>query len=176
MNFAIRRILPTEGERLAQIRLAALLESPSAFGSTYAREVAFTPDDWAERARVSATGNERVTFFAFNEAAVGPRANVRPVGLVGAYRLDDEPEAIDLVSMWTAPEARRHGVGLGLVTAVIAWAKLLHVRTITLCVMPGNEAALALYARLGFVPTTEGQPLALDLCQGEVRMHLFLPR
>ena len=39
---------PDEWSRLREIRLASLLESPEAFGSSYEREIAFTEREWRE--------------------------------------------------------------------------------------------------------------------------------
>ena len=39
---------PDEWSRLREIRLASLLESPEAFGSSYEREIAFTEKEWSE--------------------------------------------------------------------------------------------------------------------------------
>jgi RimJ/RimL family protein N-acetyltransferase len=39
---------PDEWSRLRDIRLASLLESPEAFGSSYEREIAFTEKEWRE--------------------------------------------------------------------------------------------------------------------------------
>jgi RimJ/RimL family protein N-acetyltransferase len=39
---------PDEWSRLREIRLASLLESPEAFGSSYEREIAFSEKEWRE--------------------------------------------------------------------------------------------------------------------------------
>jgi len=39
---------PDEWSRLREIRLASLLESPEAFGSSYEREIAFTEREWRD--------------------------------------------------------------------------------------------------------------------------------
>ena len=41
------------------------------------------------------------------------------VGLIGGYEIDADPGCVHLVQMWTAPEARRQGVGRRLVEAVL---------------------------------------------------------
>ncbi len=47
----VREVTIDDWETLRDVRLAALREAPSAFGSTYAREAAFTPEQW--RGRIS---------------------------------------------------------------------------------------------------------------------------
>lgn len=58
-----------------------------------------------------------------------------------------------LRSVWAGPEARGHGVGDRLIGAVEGWARRSGGTTLTLSVMPGNEAAIALYQRNGFTET-----------------------
>ena len=52
--------------------------------------------------------------------------------------------------MWTAPDARRAGVGALLVRAVVDWATEIGSSSIGLWVTRGNGPAAALYESLGF--------------------------
>ncbi len=45
----VRRIGADEWSAFREVRLAALAESPAAFGSTLEREIAFDDDVWQER-------------------------------------------------------------------------------------------------------------------------------
>jgi hypothetical protein len=54
VDVTVRRVRADEGPVLKAIRLAALLESPSAFGSTHAAEVDQPDDDWTSRASLGA--------------------------------------------------------------------------------------------------------------------------
>ena len=56
MAAEVRRIRPDEGPRLRALRLRALADAPTAFGSTLAREEAFTDDVWRDRAAGGASG------------------------------------------------------------------------------------------------------------------------
>lgn len=163
MQVNVRRIRADEAGALKAVRLAALLDTPSAFGSTHEREVAFTDDDWAARASASAQGNDRTTFVA--------ELDGRIVGLVGGYADPATPGTVELVSMWTAPAARRSGSGRLLVQAVLEWATAVAGATeVGLWVTRGNEPAQRLYEATGFTETGDFQPLPSDPCKDELRM------
>lgn len=160
----VRRIRPDEGEALRRVRLAALSDSPEAFGSTYSREMLLTGDEWADRARRSASGSERALFFALDRESI--------VGLAGGYRPDGTAADVELISMWTDPSARRSGVGRRLVDAVIEWSRSVGAERVDLWVTKGNDPAEALYRAMGFVETGDYQPLPSDPCRDELRMSL----
>src|SRR5579872_3204529 len=164
MSIVVRRIQPDEVETYRRVRLAALSDSPAAFGSTYAKEQLLTDDEWAGRARLSASGSERATFFALDGETV--------VGLVGGYRRDVAAPEVELISMWTDPSARRAGVGRSLVNAVIEWAASIGAEKVDLWVARGNAAAERLYMAMGFAETGDYQALPSDPCRDEVRMSL----
>jgi ribosomal protein S18 acetylase RimI-like enzyme len=161
----IRRVQSDEGEALKAVRLAALSDSPFAFGSTHRAEAGRPDTEWAARARAGAEGIGRVSFFALLDDEV--------VGLIGAYR-PDEGAVVELVSMWTAPGARRSGVGRALVGAVLEWAASRSAATVRLWVTDGNTPALRLYESLGFRATGESQPLPSNSSLRELRMALDL--
>jgi GNAT superfamily N-acetyltransferase len=162
----VRRVRPADAGALRDVRLAALLDAPSAFSSTHSIEAALTDDDWQERATHSASGDERVTFLAW--------ADGRPIGIVGAGRPGGERQAVELVSMWTSPNHRRTGLGHALVHAVVEWARATEASEISLWVTRGNEAARRLYESFGFRMTSQQQPLESDPCLNELRMTLRL--
>ena len=154
----VRRIRSDDVELYRTTRLAALLDTPSAFGRTHAEEVAFADEEWAFRTNRGTEGDESATFFAEVEGEIA--------GLVGGYR--PEPGLVELVSMWVAPAGRRRGVGSVLVDAVVEWAG---DDPVELWVTRGNDPAIALYERCGFSLTDEVQPLPSDPCKDEIRMR-----
>lgn len=158
VTVSTRRIRADEGSLLRRVRLAALGDEPTAFGSTHAAEATNSADRWTELARERSQGPEHATFFAVDGCDV--------VGLVGGHRLDDS--TIELVSMWTDPAARGRGIGAALVGAVVAWAD---GAAIELWVTRGNDAAGRLYERCGFVTTGDFQSLPSDPCKDEIRMR-----
>jgi len=159
MAISTRRIRSADGRLLKATRLAALLDTPSAFGSSYEAEAPQSDVRWAELAAERAEGRDHATYFALDGDAV--------VGLVGGHRSADG-ERVDLVSMWTDPSARGRGVGDVLVDAVVEWAD---GSPVELWVTRGNDAALRLYERCGFAVTGDVQPLPSDPCKDEVRMR-----
>jgi GNAT superfamily N-acetyltransferase len=62
-----------------------------------------------------------------------------------------EPEGL-IVSMWTEPEHRRHGLGKRIVEAILAWGRANGVTRFTLHASPYGQP---LYEQAGFRPTNE---------------------
>jgi GNAT superfamily N-acetyltransferase len=149
----IRRIHADEGPTLRTLRLRALAEAPMAFGSTLAHERAFPDDVWRERAIGASLGCNRATFIA-------ERDN-QWIGLVTGLAHQDDPDNPGriLVSMFVDRAARRTGVGVALVEAVLGWARACGAARLTLWVTSGNDPAVALYQRCGFRPTGATRPL-----------------
>ena len=162
----VRRVEPGDAPVLRAVRLAALADAPTAFGSTYEREVAFADAEWVSRAEAGAAGSDRATWFAMSEDRV--------VGLVGGTHMPGGSPDPDLVSMWMDPEYRGRGIGRLLVAAVIDWARDTGASSLSLWVTRGNDPALALYTAMGFVENGEYQALPSDPCQDEIRMVLSL--
>ncbi|MEV3961292.1 GNAT family N-acetyltransferase [Nocardia sp. NPDC050193] len=102
----------------------------------------------------------------------GAGSGSRPAGSAGAIVTPAGPE---LVSVWTAPRARRTGVSDGLVRAVIEWATQAGHRSLRLWVLDGNRPAEQLYLRHGFLPTGASKPCAADAPHPENEMVLPLP-
>ena len=125
---------------LRDLRVAALTNSPAAFGSTLQREHARSVDDWR---RWFSPG---ITFLWPDEAGAGG-------GLVAAV-VDAAGGRAELMSMWVRPDLRGHGVGDALVEAVVQWSQLQGL-PLLLHVVEDNGAAAGLYVRHGFRATGE---------------------
>lgn len=129
------------------VRLAMLLDEPTAFGSTFAREVGFSDQQWLERIATS-------TVLLAYEGSL-------PVGSVTLWQAPDQPsDERYLVGMWVAAHARGTGAGDALVQALLDEAAALRVRRVLLHVGETNARAAALYRRMGFTPT--GGQLVLE--------------
>jgi RimJ/RimL family protein N-acetyltransferase len=138
----VRRLRPDEHELLRALRLRALGEEPDAFGSTYAREAAFTVAVWQDRLRPG--GNPNIVCEADDGALLG---------IAGGVRDDRDGNVADLVGMWVDPVARGSGAADALVAEVISWAHQARITTLRLHYTEGNARARSLYERHGFRAT-----------------------
>ncbi len=154
-------------------RLQALADTPSAFSSTLEAERAYDDDVWIERCRTGSAGFVSGQFAATDASQDGFVAMVAII--TSALTEHCAAGEAELVSMWTAPEARGHGVGQALVQACIDWAhEAPEIGAIGLWVLRGNAPAERLYERCGFELTGDHQPLPSDPCKDEIRMKLTL--
>jgi ribosomal protein S18 acetylase RimI-like enzyme len=140
----IRRIGASEGPVVKSLRLRSLATDPSSFVSTYAREAAFADDEWTDWATGDASGEEKSTLLAMR---VG-----EPVGLVAAYRDEDERSLFHVVAMWVAPEARREGIGRRLLSEIEDWIASAGGDCVHLSVADQALPALRLYDAAGYEP------------------------
>lgn len=150
---SVATITPDNVRLFKTVRLEALRESPLAFGSTYAREVAFTDAEWL--ARLERWDGEKGIGFLAMDGEVG-------CGIAGALVEDGDGSRATLVSMWTAPAYRKSGVGKLLVSAVLEWAETRGVETVDLLVTGINHGAIRFYEQLGFVKTGRTQVYPID--------------
>ena len=164
----VRETVMDDWQALRDIRLEALRDAPSAFGSTYEREAASGEPDWLRR--IARGGN----FLAYLPESGLPEAGIpeasasEPVGLIGGY--SETADVVELVSMYVRPNARGRGVGEALVATVFGWAQDRGAKTVHLWVTESNAHARALYERCGFGLTGERQPLPSDPTLGEIAM------
>ena len=147
------------------VRLNALEESPSAFGSTYAREKAFSESEWLTRV-ARWNGEKGVGFLAMDGNAA--------CGIAGALVEPQDRNRAQLVSMWTAPAHRKQGVGRLLVNAVVDWAKIRRIQTLLLMVTSRNDDAIGFYERMGFARTGRTEPYPNDPSVVEYEMFRTL--
>ncbi len=124
-----------------QTRLAALSEAPQAFKARLAEWHHGGEDRW--RARLTMPGAHNLVAVR-DGSSVGLAAGMP--GADGTY---------ELRSVWVSPRVRGQGVGDRLTGAVEAWARRAGARALKLAVVPGNEAAVTLYRRHGFVASGE---------------------
>jgi len=135
----IRRLGVGDESVLREIRLRALLDSPSAYGSSYEREHQFVDDDWRNRL----ARNDAVTLVSEQDDGMA-------IGLVTGAIDDDFADIGWLYSMWVNPAMRGNGVAGQLIDEIIAWSKLQNCTSIRLQVTDGNTSAERAYLKRGF--------------------------
>lgn len=141
-------IRPTNTEDwmlLKQVRLAALLDTPTAFGVSYQTAAAYTDEQWKERA--SSAGTE--FWLAFERDQL--------IGMIGAAV--NSAHRFNLIGMWVEPAARGSGVAIQLVDVVKSRATEKGFNRVFLDVSPENARASSFYLKQGFVFMNEWEPL-----------------
>ncbi|MFF2040530.1 GNAT family N-acetyltransferase [Kitasatospora sp. NPDC058170] len=155
MAYRIERIGTADWERMREVRLAMLQDTPLAFRETYETALGHGEEEWRSRvARVSAPGS--VGLVAVDAAGewVGTMISFTP-----------EPGTALLVGVWVHPEhrGRERGVTDALLDAVEAWARTeAGAQRLVLTVHEGNPRAAAFYRRRGFDLTGAREPYVLD--------------
>ncbi|MBT8447494.1 MAG: GNAT family N-acetyltransferase [Gammaproteobacteria bacterium] len=151
MDIEIRRIRETEGGLLREVRIAALMDAPSAFGASLADEQHKPLEACQADAKRHAHSQTSTTFFAIIDGEVA--------GQAGAF-IDDGRAWI--CAMWVAPAARRNQVGSRLFSSASASLSGAGAKAIHAWVADENQTAVAFYKRLGFVATAQTQQLPSD--------------
>jgi GNAT superfamily N-acetyltransferase len=151
----IRRIRADEGLALRALRLAALADSPMAYGSTFAREDAYPEAVWHERAAAGAAGGNAVTIVAEHDGRLVAMAT----GLGSGPETQDGSQPT-MVGVFVERTARRQGVGVALIEAIVGWAQARGSARLTIWITTDNEPAHALYRRCGFHLTGATKPNA----------------
>ena len=136
-----------------EVRLRALRDTPSAFGSTYEKESQLTDADWLMRA-LRWNGEKGIGLLAI-DGSVG-------CGIAGSFLDEHDRTRAHLISMWTAPTHRQQGIGRLLVNEIAGWARLRGADLLQLMVTSSNDAAMLFYQRLGFARTGRAEPYPND--------------
>jgi GNAT superfamily N-acetyltransferase len=144
MNTQIRRIRADEWSEMRSLRLHALADAPTAYGSTLALEQSYSEEVWRERSLGTSSGCERATFVAERDGTW--------IGMVTglANQQGETKQSTLLVAMFVATFARREGTGVALVDALTSWARDCGASQIALWVTSDNNPAVSLYQRCGF--------------------------
>lgn len=142
MTLTIRRLLPPDAPAYLSLRLRALAQEPSAFGSSHEEEVG---RQLPEVEHFLGGSDERHILGAFVADEL--------VGLTGVGReggLKSRHQAF-VRSVYVAPEHRRRGIALQLMKAALTRARRWDgVEWVTLSVTADQSAAVGLYRSLGF--------------------------
>ena len=161
--FTVRQTIESDGEVLRRLRIASLKDAPYAFGAKL-DEVLSKPaqafHDTAARHSISETST---SFIAF----VGAEA----IGTVGAFFDQQPPNRAFICALWLSPQFRGNGRAHALVTVAIAWLVARGAGEVFAWVADNDATALALYRKVGFLPTTTNQSLPSNAAQRETLLR-----
>lgn len=136
---------PSEWEAYKNLRLLSLKEEPHAYLSTYANSSQEADDKWRLRLEDALKGDKQWLSFA--------KQNGKLIGMVGAFRIDDEPQA-EIISAFVMKEFRGRGVGTKLMEHLLdTIQKNKEITKAHLEVNATQPAAVQLYKNCGFVIT-----------------------
>ena len=147
----IRAFAEHEWASYKDLRLAALAESPDAFGSTYAREAQRSDADWAERLASGVNSSRDFPIVA--------EIDGQPIGLAWGRLEESNPAVAKLYQVWVHPNYRRLGAGQLLLEAVTSWATGKQADLLELGGTCGDTPAVRLYTRAGFEPVGQPRPI-----------------
>jgi ribosomal protein S18 acetylase RimI-like enzyme len=147
------------------VRLRALEDAPSAFGSTYGKESQFSDEDWLKRV-TTWNADGAICYIGMDKS--------EPCGIIAGFFDKDDPLKAYVASMWVAPAHRRTGLGTILMDAVQLWARSRGAGELRLMVTSSNSIATAFYQRLGYTFTGNTEPYPNDpaLVEYEMVKHL----
>ena len=141
MTYTVKKILKSDWQKYRDIRLEALKNEPSAFGSSYITELNRTDKDWQER-------------FSMVEKSDGDRFfhsvcdNNRMISIGGAFR--DNNDEWNVVAIYTKSEYRGLGIGKLLMTNILDEFNNRAIKKIFLKVNINQKAAISLYKKFDF--------------------------
>jgi RimJ/RimL family protein N-acetyltransferase len=138
----IRRLTPSDASAYQSLRLAALQDTPSAFGSSHEEERDRPVSEIEARLAVASDSG---VFGAFEVDTL--------VGLVGLRResMKNLAHKVRIWGMYVVPAARGKGVGRALLLEALALARSTpEITRVNLSANAGNVAAVHLYESAGF--------------------------
>lgn len=147
MTIKIRATEEQDWVILKETRLAAFLDTPTAFGVSYQTAITNSDEQWKQRA---SSETHPKFWLAFNDD--------KAIGMIGAGV--DQTDRYNLIAMWVKPESRNLGVAESLVNAVKSDATSRGFKQVFLDVSPDNVKASRFYKKHGFDFIGEEKPLA----------------
>jgi GNAT superfamily N-acetyltransferase len=148
---SVRAFAAGEWRAYRSLRLRALADSPDAFGRTLAEEEDREDAWWSERLASGADSRLGLPLVA--------ELLAEPIGLAWGRIDPAHCDVANLYQMWVDPTYRGRGAGGMLLDAVIAWATAANAHHLALGVRCGDTPAARLYARAGFRPVGEPEPI-----------------
>jgi GNAT superfamily N-acetyltransferase len=136
--YSIRAFLPEETGAYKTIRLEALLTEPGMFGSNYAREAAFTEEQWLAR------------IINPDAACLGLYCNDELIGITGIMLDKEQQGTAQLTQSYIRKPFRGKGLSGILFETRLEWARERNLKRVEVGNRASNNAAIAANQRFGF--------------------------
>jgi GNAT superfamily N-acetyltransferase len=163
----VRAIRVDDWPQLRAIRLEALVDTPSAYSTTYDEAVAFPDSLWIERATASVAGVEQTTVVGFD----GDRAVALAIGLL---REQHAALVTVIVSVYVTRSVRGTGTADRMFPLIHAWGEAHGSLQASLWVEETNARAIGFYERIGYTMTLDRARVPNDSGLFERRMKKTL--
>ena len=150
----VRRVGSGDAVLLRDVALRSLTDSPAAFGRTLEQEQSNSLSYYENQATVFGSSDQTTTFLLFVDEQVA--------GVIGAFFDKDDPPSAYVCAMWIDPRHRRHGAGLKLVTAAIAWLCARGAPVVRAWVADRNTVGRAFWNAAGFRASSTTRPHPTD--------------
>jgi GNAT superfamily N-acetyltransferase len=135
----IRRATEADWEKVRNLRLRALADTPQAFARSVDEERVYPDDVWRER-----LGPDSATFIEETDDAL--------TAMVTVF-VERSDRTAEVFGMFVDPSVRRRGTGRALLATAEEWAVGEGARLLALEVNENLEPAVTLYTRSGYSPT-----------------------
>ena len=133
----VKKLLPSRWNEYRDLRLEALKNDPTAFGSSYEEEFKLSKNEWKKRVK-------NVLFALLND---------KPVGMI-VYIFENKKKTkhiANIYGVYVKKWYRNQGIGRKLIeNAVLLIKKNKNIVKINLNVNPKQKAAVKLYKKYGF--------------------------
>ena len=139
----IRNAAISDAALFRALRLEALENHPTAFGSDYTDNALKPAKFWEER--LSYNEDEQTIFFA--------EQNKQLIGMAGIHRSLSKKNlhSANIFGVYVKPNWRGRQISQTLVKACLEWAKLKSLTIVKLAVVTNNLSAIHSYKQCGFV-------------------------
>jgi ribosomal protein S18 acetylase RimI-like enzyme len=141
-EISIREANPKDAIPFRELRLYALLESPTAFSADYQRNLSHPPHYWEDM--LSMHADESTIFLAEHESNL--------IGMTGIAR-GGSPKTRHSATIWgvyVRPQWRGLHIAEALINACFSWARARKIMAARLGVTATNTSATRCYERCGF--------------------------
>ena len=159
----VRAIRVDDWPQVRAIRLEALVDTPSAYATTYDEAMAFPDSLWIERAMASVAGVEQLTVLGFD----GDKAVSLAIGLL---RQRHDALVTVVVSVYVTPSVRGTGTADRMFPLIYEWGEAQGSTESSLWVEETNARAVGFYERLGYTMTLDRARIPNDSGLFERRM------